>query len=172
MKKLLAALTVALLVSVAIGVGAASATHSNGEGPKQDLVSGTSHFEGGGFDAQLHVNATSSPTREDPRGHFFYRQSSSGTNQFDVSGRVTCVNVNGNLAGLAGEVTKSKNPSVAEGSGVRIGVEDRGQGAVDAGRIRFNLLAPPPECPFISLVDFQKGNFIVHDANAVTLSRG
>jgi hypothetical protein len=47
MKKLWVALTVALLVSVAIGVGAASATHSNGEGPKQDLVSGTSQFEGG-----------------------------------------------------------------------------------------------------------------------------
>jgi hypothetical protein len=134
MKKLWVALTVALLVSVAIGVGAASATHSNGEGPKQDLVSGTSQFEGGGFDAQLHVNATSGPSGEDPRGHFFYRQSSSGTNQFDFSGRVTCVNVNGNLAGLAGEVTKSKNPSVAEGSGVLISVEDRGQGAEDVAR--------------------------------------
>ena len=62
MKKLWVALTVALLVSVAIGVGAASATHSNGEGPKQDLVSGTSQFEGGGFDAQPHVNATSGPS--------------------------------------------------------------------------------------------------------------
>jgi hypothetical protein len=165
MKKLWVALTVALLVSVAIGVGAASATHSNGEGPKQDLVSGTSQFEGGGFDAQLHVNATSGPSGEDPRGHFFYRQSSSGTNQFDFSGRVTCVNVNGNLAGLAGEVTKSKNPSVAEGSGVLISVEDRGQGAEDVARVRLNLPAPPPECSFIIMrVDFQKGNFIVHDA--------
>jgi hypothetical protein len=159
MKRLLAALFLALLGALVGASGVAGAD------PKQDLVSGTSHFEGGGFDAQLHVNATSGPSGEYPRGHFFYRQSSSGTNQFDFSGRVTCVNVNGNLAGLAGEVTKSKNPSVAEGSGVLISVEDRGQGAEDAARVTLNLSAPPPQCPLIIVrVDFQKGNFIVHDA--------
>jgi hypothetical protein len=163
MKKLLAALTLALLVSVVIGVGVASATHSNGAGPKQDLVSGTSHFEDLGFDSQLHVNATSGPTGEDPRGHFVYRQSFLGITHEDISGTVTCVTVNGNVAGVGGEVTKSKNLFVPEGRGVVISVEDRGHGEEDAASVFFTL-ATPTECPFLGTVDFQKGNFIVHDA--------
>ena len=41
MKRLVTALTLALLVSLALGVSVANATHSNGQGPKQDLASGT-----------------------------------------------------------------------------------------------------------------------------------
>jgi hypothetical protein len=41
MKRLLLALTLALLVSISLSVGAASASHTNGVGPKKDLVVGS-----------------------------------------------------------------------------------------------------------------------------------
>jgi hypothetical protein len=63
-KKLLAALTLALLCSVALAVSAANATHSEGTGPNQDFVSGTGEFQLR-FEVGLttiHVNARSGPS--------------------------------------------------------------------------------------------------------------
>jgi hypothetical protein len=137
--------------------------------PNQDLVSGTGHFElVGVFDTQIHVNAQSGPSGEDPRGHFFATQETNGGfADADFSGRVTCVSVKDNLAGVGGVVTKSKNPSVAVGSGILVSIEDRGPGAEDAGGALVTSeppQEPPTECPFSFIAETQKGNYVVHDA--------
>jgi hypothetical protein len=159
MKRLLAALFLALVCALVVASGVASAD------PKQDLVSGTGQFVSfAGSDSQLHVNAQSGPSGEDPRGHFFFTRSNFGTNVFDFSGRVTCVNVSGNLAAVGGVVTKSETPSAPEGSGILINIEDRGPHAGDPASV-FQRSVPPTNCEFIGFtVDSQKGNFEVHDA--------
>ena len=163
MKRLLAALFLGLVVALVGASGVASAD------PQQDLVSGTGHFvEVGVFDAEIHVNAQSGPSGEDPQGHFFVTQETKGgVADADFSGRVTCVNVNGNLAGVGGEVTKSKNPSIAEGSGFLFSIEDRGPGEQDAGLAMLTSVPPeepPTDCSFVFTAETQKGNFVVHDA--------
>ena len=164
MKRLLAALFLALVGALVVASGVASAD------PKQDLVSGTGHvvIEEAEFDAQLHVNAKSGPTGEDPRGHFFLTRSQFGIEDIDFSGRVTCVDVNGDLAAVGGVVTKSKNPSVPEGSGILINIEDRGSDAEDAAGVFVTSLPPtepPTNCEFSDASALATGgNFIVHDA--------
>ena len=162
MKRLLAALFLGLVVALVGASGVASAA------PQQDFVSGTGHFvqQGGDFDAQLHVNAQSGPTG-DPGGHFFVTRSEFGINVVDFSGRVTCVNVDGNLAGVAGVVTKSKNPSVPVGTGFITSIVDGGPDEQDAAQaMLFAVSAPPTTCPFNDLgtQPTTDGNFVVHDA--------
>jgi hypothetical protein len=163
MKRLLAALFLALVGALVGAIGVASADSN------QDRVSGMGRSEDPFNDARLIVNATSGPSGEDPQGSFAYKQISNGTTLYDFSGRVTCVNVNGNLAGLAGVVTKSETPSTApEGSTVFININDRGNVADDLGSIGLRN-DPLTECGFESAFrEFQKGNFIVQDATATT----
>ncbi len=71
MKRLVVALGLALLLSLVVGVEVASATHSEGEGPKQSFAQGTAKFELPDGAALLHVNAKD---ELDPRGHFFLRE--------------------------------------------------------------------------------------------------
>jgi hypothetical protein len=159
MKRLLAALFLALVGALVVASGVASAD------PKQDLVSGTGQkvrFPEEEFDAQFHVNATSGPTGEDPRGHFFFTRSISGIEDLDFSGQVTCVNVKGGRAAVAGLVTKSKNPSMPEGTAILFGIVDRGPSAEDEASVfKWFFL---DECPFTSTDPLAKGNFVVHDA--------
>ena len=160
MKRLLAALFLALVGTLVVASGVASAD------PKQDLVSGTGHFivETIDFDGQLHVNAQSGPSGEAPRGHFFLTVSSGTTETFDIKGRVTCVNVNGNLAAVAGVVTKSRNPSVPEGTGILINILDGGPGEQDVAQVD-SAERPPTTCPFVGVISpTTNGNFVVHDA--------
>ena len=178
MSKLLTALTLALLLSLAlvgaVEIGVASATHSEGEGPNNDFVRGTVTT---GTGAKFHVNATSRLSGEDPKGHF-YAEIKEGTppRQFDFSGEVTCLRVEGNQAVVGGVVTKTKgdfpsNPP--EGSGFLIRIADNGEP---------NQLEPsqPPDfvsgipvpgggvpdvCPDQSTTNpTERGNFVVHDA--------
>ena len=65
MKRMLSVLTLALLVSISVA-GVAGATHSNGEGPKHDFVTGTGQFSPETVDQEIHVNAKSDPSGEDP----------------------------------------------------------------------------------------------------------
>jgi hypothetical protein len=69
MKRLFAALTLALFCSVALAVSATNATHSNGSGPNYDFVNGSVIFdflEGG--TQLLHVNAKSAADGAQPQG--------------------------------------------------------------------------------------------------------
>src|SRR5688572_666896 len=117
MKRLLAALFLALVASLALAVNAASATHSNGQGPKQDLAAGTGQTDSFGIEIKVHVNAQSGPSGEDPRGHFSY-QAVDPFSDFAISGRVTCLNVAGNLAAVGGVVERSNEPGFPAGEGV------------------------------------------------------
>jgi hypothetical protein len=112
MKRLLAALFLALVVALVGPLGVASAD------PNQDLVSGTGLFGQGNEKALLHLNAKSGPSGDDPQGTFDFKLTDL-TTTFDFSGRVTCLNVHDdNHATVGGVVTKSKASGVDEGNGV------------------------------------------------------
>ncbi len=172
MKKLLAALTLALLLSLALGMSVANATHSNGEGPdKRDFVRGTGQIAPTGnlLDFQLHVNAWSDPAGLAAQGHFTeHSKFPAGRDEldFDFSGEVTCLRVTGNRAVVGGRVEKSKTGRPREGTGVLIWIRDAGEGnEPNDAFTRFPVATPPATCPtfFIEFPGSQ-GNFVVHDA--------
>jgi hypothetical protein len=167
MKKLLAALTLALLVSVALGASVASATHSNGAGPKNDFVTGTGQFSPETVDQQVHVNAKSGPSGEDPQGYFFVTGTSDQGQPIDFRVRVTCLFVNGNIATVGGEIERSRTSAVPVGAGFVLFIRDSGEpgdGDVFAGG---DVSTPPETCPPLVPTmpqPINQGNFVVHDA--------
>jgi hypothetical protein len=164
MKRILAALTLALLCSVALAVSAANATHSDGQGPKQSFAQGSMKFTSETFPAQIHVNAKD---EIDPQGHWFIRQEGPGTGfDIDARGDVTCLRVDGNRAIIGGVVTQSNLPSVPVGRGVVIEAVDNGEpGDADQARAFFVPSQLANTCPDLpSTLPFQQGNFVIHDA--------
>jgi hypothetical protein len=164
MKRLLAALTLALLLSLVAAVGTASATHSEGQGPNKDFVNGTAKLDLVPDTAlQIHVNAQSAPDGTDPQGYFFVRQE--GFFDVDIRGTVTCLNVNGNRAVFGGVVEQSRLPTVPEGRGVLIEVQDNGEPNEADRADGFILFVPPTSCPVSVFTNLtSQGNFVVHDA--------
>ena len=169
MKKLLTALTLALLASLAlsIGAGVAGATHSDGQGPNKDFVTGTGQFLPETLDLEIHVNAMSGPSGEDPKGHFFVRQAE--VLDIDFRGEVTCLRVDGNRATIGGEITQARaGDEILEGRGILLFVEDNGEGSNDSlDRANVRITGSPPRtCPPPTLPPprFEKGNYTVHDA--------
>ena len=172
MKRLLAALFLALVASLALALNAASATHSNGHGPKQDLAAGTGQlessdpFSGQVVEQKVHVSANSGPMGEDPQGDFRVEAMiPSGEFDIDFRGRVTCLHVIGNRATVGGEVERSNDDRFPEGSGILIHIRDDDEGAGDS----FSLTRPqtPPQTCQNFRESFEpntQGNFIVHDA--------
>ncbi len=164
MKRVFAALTLALLCPVALAVSAANATHSNGEGPNKDLVSGT-----GKSGAEAHVNAMSGPSGEDPRGHVFIRFSS-----VDVTGEVTCLRVRDNRAVALGTVERNKEEPSPPWSHFAVIIDDNGEGREPNDRLILAVASSPfveeGPCPQellelpITGSAVARGNFIVHDA--------
>ena len=166
MKRLLAALTLALLVSLALGLSVANATHSNGDGPNQDLVSGTGQFSPETVDQEIHVNAKSGPSGEDPQGHFFIRGTTNQGQPIDVRGSVTCLNVNGNNATVVGEIERSRTAAFPKGAGIILIITDRGEpgdGDGFSGGVEPTPreTCPPPPFP---VPPTSQGNYVVHDA--------
>jgi hypothetical protein len=183
----------ATLLVLLVASGTASASHSDGQGPKMDFVSGTGREivpEFGSF--ELHVNAESGPSGEDPRGHFSGSVGVFGRGTTEFSGRVTCLNVVGNaivedlvpttssgvsanvvpyspnLATVGGELERVEgmaDPQIVEGEGIIFLVEDN-PGGEDRFQIYGSTEAPPSECPppFPSFDLVEQGNFVVHDA--------
>ena len=186
MKRLIAG-SVLTLSALASTAAVAVASHSNGNGPKQDFATGTGHrFVSGppslplGVETRtiMHVNAHSDPDGEGARGRFFVKREASafvmGRPDLDFSGRVTCMTVEGNRAVVGGIITHDKlgpvHPlSPLEGRGY-LGVyidNDQVNGQLADRSNSFPLPTPPgPVCPPFTdpTGDFQTGNFIVHDA--------
>ena len=162
MKRLLAALFLALVASLALAMNLASATPGNGQGPKTDLAAGTGQGVFSGNEIEVRVNAQSGPSGEDPRGHFYYQESDSA---FAISGRVTCLNVVGNRAAVGGVIERSNDPVLDVGAGVLLFIRDDDEGAGDAFELSVD---PTPEtCPLpLSEPSFpaNQGNLVVHDA--------
>jgi hypothetical protein len=166
MKRLLVALFLALVASLALAVNAASATHSNGQGPNQDLAAGTGQVAAVGLDFKVHVDAKSGPMGEDPQGHFRLEavQPFFGVD-VDIRGQVTCLQVIDNRATIGGVIERSNDPRFPEGSGILIFVRDDDEGAGDG--VSMALLPSPPQTCEGFADPFRpntQGNFIVHDA--------
>jgi hypothetical protein len=155
-------LSVAVLTVVAVAAipMVATAKHSPGKGRKHDLVVGSARFTTPV--ASVRINAKSGRTGENPRGHFFLRQSG-----YQIRGAVTCVNVVGNIASVGGRVTKSSGvggPPV--GSGFVQFIQDNGSpGRNDRSHTVF-VASPPTTCPapVTPLFVLAKGNYVVKDA--------
>lgn len=140
--------------------GAASATHSNGKGPNQDLVTGSTRFPG--IEAKVHINAKSGPAGEDPRGHFYISQGGFA----DFRGTVTCLNVVGNRAIVGGEVKRSSAGLPAEGTGFLQLIVDNGEPGDSDSSLTVLTPVPPTTCPTPSSdgITATRGNYVVHDA--------
>ena len=165
--------SVALLVACAALPSAAGASHSNGQGPKQDLVQGTGNFvlEVGPLTqtASFHVNANSGPAGEDPRGKLWLDIALNGERQTELRGRVTCVSADGNTATVGAEIERGEGPAgPLAGRGVVLFFEDNGSGSSAPPDQSNGLLLPTPPavCPpaSVAVLPFQQGNFVVHDA--------
>jgi hypothetical protein len=164
MKKLLAALTLALLCSVALAVSAANATHSNGTGPNHDFVNGSAILAVLSGSQKLHVNAKSAANGSQAQGMMFL-QSKGLPEDIDLNADVTCLNVVGNSATIGGEITSSNHPLFPVGTGLLIFVTDNGEPGDQDAFTGTGEPTPPQVCQSpLELRNSEKGNFVVHDA--------
>jgi hypothetical protein len=154
MKRLLLALAVLALGVAAVPL-AASANHSNGNGPKFEKANGTGESPGYG---QVHVNAKDKAGLVD--GHFFIDRPPMPK----VQGDVTCLTVNGNMATIGG--FDRANPTTR----YLIEVTDNGEPGQGADRHRWRMATPMentsgPDCPAFGMPPPEtivQGNYIVH----------
>jgi hypothetical protein len=165
MKRLLAALTLALLFSVVAGSGVASATHTTTDNPPHDFASGSGYVPA--YPVSVTISATSGPSGENAKGHYRTMGPS-----FDQQGPVTCLATAGNIAVVGGP--RSDFPA----GGFFNVVEDNGTpGEREAAPDRWkNIFGPPPTqqgCETVLEISssgfgvffpIDRGNFTVHDA--------
>jgi hypothetical protein len=184
MRRLFCVLGVAL-ASLAIGVVGATGTHSSGTGPSQDLVAGTGKtaLPAFAFETMVHVNAQRDPETGEARGHFVIREATAPAGRgFDFHGRVTCLTVVGNNAGLVGEIEQAKLPNPAlgfvEGNFIQIRFTDMGEpGTLDG----FNFSPGTPTAAELQSmfgvscatvggdIRILQGNYIVHQDPPIEL---
>jgi len=162
MKRSLVVLSLALLISLVVGAGVANATHSNGQGPKQDKVNGTGQFEDATTDQQIHVNAKSGPEGQGARG-WIWEKTTTGTEEISYKAKVTCLSVTDNKAVIGGEIVMSKS---GETGFVVVYIEDNGEPGKGSDRMERLFSATAPSCDeeFLAAQTITKGNYIVHDA--------
>jgi hypothetical protein len=152
---------VVFMLALAAGLAfatVAGASHSEGNGPKKDLVAGTARLAG--FNNPLiHVNAERDPDTEQVRGHFFVKYPP----PFDTSfgGSVTCLNVVANGAAAVGTVERSQGTSpfaVPVGTSVQVRVLDMGEpGTLDEANWDTSSA-----CSGVGDLPISDGNYIVH----------
>jgi hypothetical protein len=148
--------SLALLAVIAV---LAAPTAVSGGQAKQDYVTGSAKFTA--VDAHVIVSAHSGPAGEDPRGHFSLDQAG----LVDIWAEVTCLNVSGNRAAIAGVVVKDKIGFPGVGTYVLQLVLDNGSpGDTDESQTLINWFDPDfcPLLPFGTIRD--QGNYVVHDA--------
>lgn len=152
MKRLLLAFALAVMVVVALPL-AATASHSNGTGPKFEKADGTGESPEYG---RVHVNAKDQGVAD---GHFFIGPASGPV---EVQGDVTCLRVTGNVALVGGLQRETGMPFLIE-------VTDNGSPGHGADRHRWRMAMPnevtgqcadygdnPPPATIV------QGNYIVH----------
>ena len=134
-----------------------------------DMVAGTGQISVffGGFTiaAQLHLNATSGPSGEDPRGYFYAKLE--GLFDGTLTGSVTCLGVDNHRAVVGGIVETSTVGALLPGIGILAYGRDRGEG----NDPNDSVLGLPQGLPVFDCsgnpgtgVRLLQGNFIVHDA--------
>lgn len=172
MRKLFAGCALALCAA-ALGASPAAATHNDGVGPAFDFVNGTGSVfvvvpPFGPFDVQLHVNARSSATGENPRGSFW--TTLSGALTVNLRGHVTCLKVQGHNVSLSGRIDESSIGFPPVGSGIFAFGVDAGEGANSPGDgvLGIPIGQPLQNCPdpVSDGVLVRQGNFVAHDAVA------
>jgi hypothetical protein len=182
MKRTFLVLTLALLVSMSLSVGAAKASHSNGAGPNKDLLIGTGKdFSDGALDSYFHINAQSGPEGENPGGHFTVR-TTFGT--FDpipvaIKGEVACLAVRDNRSVVVGLGEDKQVDDLGPFWLFVLFIDDNGEGQEPNDTFTYTLIGQPnpipvPACNRNDLLDsldevhpfnvIEQGNFIVHDA--------
>jgi hypothetical protein len=121
----------------------------------------------------VHINAQSQDGGVDPRGHFWIRYPN---NLGEFGGRVVCLNVVGNIAGLVGQIERVKvtvaNPDThfVVGNYMTIPIMDNGSpGAADL--VNFDPGSPDPTpCSGVGDLTISQGNYVVHDKPVLDLS--
>jgi hypothetical protein len=151
------------LAAVLICPSSAGATHSNGQGPAQQLVAGTGTLICCGM-PMVHVNAQSDAGGVDPRGHFWIRYPSG----VEFGGAVVCVNAVGFASGVTGRIDRVKlaNPTLGfvEGNFLNIEITDFGEpGTADLVNFHPGAAVQPSGCPIGANLPISQGNYIVHD---------
>jgi hypothetical protein len=160
------------LVALAASPVVAGASHSDDNGPTNDFVRGTGHFEGTNpatgitTVATLHVSARSGPSGENPKGRFFVNREA--PTELRIRGKVTCLNVVGNQAVVGGRIEGGQAPDSVFpiGGGVLFQFDDNGEGRLIPDRMQGSPAATPTVCPNpvpAARLTVQQGNFVVHD---------
>jgi hypothetical protein len=168
------------VLAVALGLsftfaGVASGTHSNGQGPKKDLVAGTGTLVVPQPFAQapmVHVNADRDPVTGEVHGHWFIRYPTTTTpGGFDMRGPVVCLSTTVGHAGLVGEIERVNGSEsfgglrgFVEENFVYIRIRDLGEpGLFDGANFDGGTSNRPAGCPpGVDELPLSQGNYIVH----------
>jgi hypothetical protein len=175
MRKVLVSLIA--LLAIALMPGVASATHSNGQGPAFDFVSGSGKgplpTPFGTFPAHYEANAQADASGGPATGTWFTDIFPTGAfaslGTVSISGDVLCLNANVHKAIWRGVITSSNTALAPAGLGVISEWIDNGEGANDQPDQQVGMLTSPPgpnpTCPNISLPTGPnlQGNLVVHD---------
>jgi hypothetical protein len=179
MRKVLVSVGVVSLLAMALIPGVASATHSNGQGPDKDFISGAGKgplpTPLGTFPSHYHANAWSDASGGTPATGTWFTDifptgvfASLGT--VSISGPVICISASGNGANWRGIIENSNQPGLAPpGFGVLSRWVDNGEGANDPPDQQVGFLTPPPgpnpTCPPVPITTLPnlQGNLVVHD---------
>jgi hypothetical protein len=173
MRRLLGLLAVSAL-TVGLVPAAALASHSDGQGPAKDFVTGTLKLALptalGTYPAQIHDNGSSTtPTVGVPaQGHFFLDIFSTPTGTVSVSGDIVCLTAVGNQAWVRAVVVDSNTDIAPPGFGLLSRVVDNGEGGTTPDAASALLVPPPganPNCPSMPFetTNSTSGNATVHD---------
>jgi hypothetical protein len=176
--RLLTALVLGL-VTFAGTPGVSGADHSVGEGPRQDMATGTAIRtavlpSGSETRVMMSVNARSGSAGEDASGTFWVKRTTEppveGRPDLDFTGRVTCLRVVGNRAIVGGVITSDRldlpsNPLEGKGFvGVYVDNDRLSGGAHDESNSTPGVAVPGAVCPTsLPSAPFQQGNYVVHD---------
>jgi hypothetical protein len=162
------------LAGALVSSGGARGTHSNGTGPKKDLVAGTGTLvvpQPFPQAPQLHVNAHRDPQTTEARGHFYIRYpTTTPTGTFDVRGHVACLGVAGNVATVIGEIERVRGVAPFAGGGgfeegnfVQIRITDNGEpGTLDLANFSPGSPTQQSCVPQAGDLPLSQGNYIVH----------
>lgn len=175
MRRLLGLLAVSALVAGLVPT-MAQASHSNGQGPAKDFVTGTLKLTLptplGSYPGQIHNNGSSdspSGTGVPAQGHFYMDIFSTPSGTVNISGDIVCLTAVGNQAWLRAIVIDSNTNLAPPGFGVLSKVVDNGEGADELPDAATGFLTPPPgpnpTCPTIpfEVAPSTSGNTTVHD---------
>jgi hypothetical protein len=175
MRRLLGLLAVSALAAGLVPT-TAYATHSAGQGPAKDFVTGTLKLTLptplGSFPGQIHNNGSSedaSGSGLPAQGHFYMDIFSTTAGTVNVAGDIVCLTAVGNQAWMRAVVIDSSSDVAPPGFGVLSRVVDNGEGSNDLADAASGFLTPPPgpnpTCPTIpfEVSPSTAGNTTVHD---------